>query len=205
MHLNRLFISGIGTDVGKTVVSAILTKAFEAEYWKPVQAGDLDNTDRMKVQNLTGLPNQFFHDEAYLLPYPMSPHAAAERAGIEIDVSKISAPNHQRKLIIEGAGGLMVPINRKYLYIDLIPQFNAEVILVSRHYLGSINHTLLSIEALNNRGIKIKGILFNGEENQDTESIILEKTGIHCLGRITQTSDVNANFIENESRKISFQ
>lgn len=205
MSSNRLFISGIGTDVGKTVVSAILVKAFQADYWKPVQAGDLENSDCIKVRNLTGLPEDHFHAESYRLPYPMSPHASAEKAGIEIDISKIIVPHHERKLIIEGAGGLMVPINRKYLYIDLIPQLNAEVILVSRHYLGSINHTLLSIEALDKRGISIKGILFNGSENQGTESIILERSGIPFLGRISETSEVNPEFIVSESRKIQFQ
>jgi dethiobiotin synthetase len=205
MSSNRLFISGIGTDVGKTVASAILAKAFDAEYWKPVQAGDLDNSDCIKVQNLTELPANRFHPESYRLPYPMSPHASAEKAGIEIDISKIIVPNHQRKLIIEGAGGLMVPVNRKYLYIDLIPQFDAEVILVSRHYLGSINHTLLSIEALDKRGISIKGILFNGNENQGTESIILERSGIPFLGRISETTEVNPEFIASEARKIQFQ
>lgn len=205
MSSNRLFISGIGTDVGKTVASAVLMKAFHAEYWKPIQAGDLDNSDTMKVQYLTGLPKEHFHSECYRLPFPMSPHASAEKAGVEVDISKIIVPQHQRKLIIEGAGGLMVPINRKYLYIDLIPQFNAEVILVSRHYLGSINHTLLSIEALNKRGISIKGILFNGNENQGTESIILERTGITFLGRISETDKVDHNFIHSESLKIKFQ
>lgn len=205
MSSNRFFISGIGTDVGKTVASAILVKAFDAEYWKPVQAGDLDNSDCIKVKNLTGFSNDRFHEESYRLPYPMSPHASAEKAGIEIDVSKIILPNHQRKLIIEGAGGLMVPVNRKYLYIDLIPQFDAEVILVSRHYLGSINHTLLSIEALDKRGISIKGILFNGNENQGTESIILEKSGIPYLGRISETTEVNPQFIASEALKIKFQ
>lgn len=204
MTSNRLFISGIGTDVGKTVASAILVKAFHADYWKPVQAGDLENSDCIKVRNLTGLAEDHFHDESYRLPYPMSPHASAEKAGIEIDISKIIVPHHERKLIIEGAGGLMVPMNRKYLYIDLIPQLNAEVILVSRHYLGSINHTLLSIEALDKRGISIKGILFNGNENQDTESIILERSGIPFLGRISQTTEVNQEFIASESRKIQF-
>ena len=204
MTSNRLFISGIGTDVGKTVASAILVKAFHADYWKPVQAGDLENSDCIKVRNLTGLAEDRFHDESYRLPYPMSPHASAEKAGIEIDISKIIVPLHERTLIIEGAGGLMVPMNRKYLYIDLIPQLNAEVILVSRHYLGSINHTLLSIEALDKRGISIKGILFNGNENQDTESIILERSGIPFLGRISQTTEVNQEFIASESRKIQF-
>lgn len=199
MTPTRYFITGIGTDVGKTVVSAILVKALEANYWKPIQAGDLENSDRMKVQDLTGMNNTYFHPETYLLPYPMSPHASAERAGIDIELNQINVPQHSNTLIIEGAGGLMVPVNRKNLYIDLIPQFNAEVILVSRHYLGSINHTLLSLEALDRRGITIKGIVFNGNENQDTESIILERSGAHFLGRIPDTNKVDRGFIEKQS------
>jgi dethiobiotin synthetase len=203
MPLARYFVTGIGTDVGKTVVSAILVKALKANYWKPIQAGDLENTDRMKVQALTSMSADYFHPERYLLPYPMSLHASAERAGIEIEIDKLIVPQHANKLIIEGAGGLMVPLNRKNLIIDLIPQFNAEVILVSRHYLGSINHTLLSLEALENRGIKLKGIIFNGDENQDTESIILEKSGARFLGRVSETNKLNREFIEKESLKFS--
>jgi dethiobiotin synthetase len=202
MSLARYFVTGIGTDVGKTVVSAILVKALKANYWKPIQAGDLENTDRMKVQAFTGMSADYFHPERYLLPYPMSPHASAERAGIEIEIDKLIVPQHANKLIIEGAGGLMVPVNSKNLIIDLIPQFNAEVILVSRHYLGSINHTLLSLEALERRGIKLKGIIFNGHENRDTESIILSRSGARFLGRISETAEINQDFIEKESLKF---
>ena len=182
----RLFVTGVGTEVGKTIVSAILTEALKADYWKPVQAGDLNWSDTNKVQSLISNIESHFHKEAFQLNHPISPHAAAERDGIDIQLADIQIPEKSNHLIIEGAGGLMVPLNNTDCIIDLIPQLNCEVILVSRNYLGSINNTLLSIEALQNRNIPIKGIIFNGNENKDTESIILYMTGIPLLGRIEE-------------------
>jgi dethiobiotin synthetase len=198
----RYFVCGIHTDAGKTVASAVLVKALGASYWKPVQAGDLDFSDTHKVlQYLLPESIQAF-PEAYRLPYPLSPHASAERAGVWVDPAKIVVPEHQKALVIEGAGGLLVPINRQTLYIDLIPSFNAKVVLVSRHYLGSINHTLLSIEALKSRNIPIEGILFNGAENPETESLITEYTGVRVIGRIDQAESLNAEFFETQARKL---
>jgi dethiobiotin synthetase len=153
MEAKRYFVAGIGTDVGKTVASAVLVQALQADYWKPIQAGDLENTDRMKVQNLVSNATSIFHSEHYLLPYPLSPHASAAIAGVEVDVEAIQIPETMAPLIIEGAGGLMVPINYEVLYIDWVKKMELEVILVSRHYLGSINHTLLSAEAMKSRSI----------------------------------------------------
>lgn len=201
----RYFVCGIHTDAGKTVASAVLVKALGAAYWKPVQAGDLDFSDTNKVQQylqpeqITTLP------EAYRLPYPLSPHASAERAGIEINPNLIRVPEHTQALVIEGAGGLMVPLNRKTLYIDLIPSFEAKVVLVSRHYLGSINHTLLSVEALRSRNIPIEGILFIGAENPETESLIAEYTKLRIIGRIDHTESLNAAFFEQQAQKLKAQ
>ena len=189
------FITGIGTEVGKTVVSAIVTQALEADYWKPVQAGELDTSDTMKVQSLIDNDSSKFHPEAYRLNHPMSPHAAAERDGVEIDISSFEIPKTDNHLVIEGAGGLLVPLNKKDTILDLIDILKCEVILVSRHYLGSINHTLMSIELLKQRNIPIKGILFNGNENKDTESIITEMTGIKALGRIDELEELNKSVI----------
>lgn len=171
-----IFITGIGTDVGKTVVSAIIVEALKADYWKPIQAGDLDNSDTIKVKSLVSNPTSVFHREAYRLTQPFSPHKAADLDGIEIDLKKIKVPKTDNQLIIEGAGGLMVPLNNKYLVIDLIEKLNPDVILVSRNYLGSINHTLLSVEALLNRGINVSAIVFNGDADEYTENIIREQT-----------------------------
>jgi|TARA_B110000467_G_C18102855_1_gene358157 dethiobiotin synthetase len=193
----KLFVTGIGTDVGKTIVSAILTEALQADYWKPVQAGDLDHSDTHKAQALISNSQSLFHPEQFRLNHPMSPHAAAERDGINIQLSDFQTPQTDKHLIIEGAGGLMVPLNNTDCLIDLIPQTGAEVVLVSRTYLGSINHTLLSIETLQQRNIPIKGIIFNGAENKGTESVILSMTGINYLGRIAEEKAFDKEVITN--------
>ena len=187
----RLFVTGIGTEVGKTVISAILTEALEADYWKPVQAGDLDYSDTHKVKDLVSNSNSVFHCETHALNHPMSPHAAAERDGVEISLNDFKIPHTDNNLVIEGAGGLMVPLNKRDCMIDLIEGLGVEAVLVSRNYLGSINHTLLSVEALKSRGIAIKGIIFNDEENAETESVILEMTGLQCLGRVGMIEDLS--------------
>ncbi len=197
--MKRYFITGIGTGVGKTVMSAILCEALNADYWKPIQAGELENSDTVSVKKLISNSRSVFHPEAYQLPYPLSPHASAEKAGITIDPATIAVPQSTNHLIIEGAGGLMVPINRKTLYIDLIPALNSEVILVSKNYLGSINHTLMSAESLMLRNIPVRGIVFNGDENPATESIILEMTGFQFLGRIPQVDFIDSVFIQQQA------
>ena len=179
--MRRIFVTGIGTEVGKTVVSAILTEALQADYWKPVQSGATEDSDTETVKALITNNTSFFHPEAYRLPLPLSPHAAAEAAGITIIPENIQLPQTFNHLIIEGAGGLFVPINDKVLMVDLLFDFGCEVILVSRNYLGSINHTLLTWEALQTRNIKILGIVFNGEPNAATENFILHYTGLSRL------------------------
>ena len=177
------FITGIGTDVGKTIASAIFTEALEADYWKPVQAGDLENSDTHKVKKLVSNEKTVFHQNAYALQTPMSPHAAAEIDKISIDLKKITRPKTSNDLVIEGAGGVLVPVNEKETIIDLVEPED-RVIIVSRHYLGSINHTLLTLEALKSRGLNCFGIVFNGEKNPSSEEIILKMSGVPCLGRI---------------------
>lgn len=179
----KLFITGIGTEVGKTITSAIVTEALEADYWKPVQAGDLDDSDTHKIKKYISNTKTKFHDNSYALNTPASPHLAAELDDITINIKKIKAPKTKNHLVIEGAGGLLVPLNDNDTIANLI-QPDYKVIVVSRHYLGSINHTLLTIEALKQRNIAIAGIIFNGDENKATEEIILNKTGVNCIGRI---------------------
>jgi dethiobiotin synthetase len=199
MSKKQFIISGIGTDVGKTVASAIISQALNATYWKPVQAGDLDWSDSMKVDNWTD-DKVIVLKEQFRLTAPMSPHAAAFLDGVSITQDSFVIPQVEGNLIIEGAGGLMVPVNNEgLLYIDLFQSWNLPVILISRHYLGSINHTLLSIGALKSRNIPIEGIVFVGEENKATESIILNTTGVHFIATIPLANEVNSTFIQDQS------
>jgi dethiobiotin synthetase len=183
-----LIVAGIGTGVGKTIASAVLTEAFHADYWKPVQSGDLENTDSATVKSLLSNSRSVIHPEAYKFSLPMSPHAAAKADHQEIDPDTLVLPATDNRLIVELAGGLMVPLNDHFLNIDLLRKWNKPVVLVSKNYLGSINHTLLSVQALEAQKISIAGILFNGEENLSSEQAILEYTGLRCLGRIPAIS-----------------
>ena len=189
----KLFITGISTEVGKTVASAIAVEALGADYWKPIQAGDLDNSDSHKIEALVSNDRTVIHANSYALKTPMSPHAAADIDGISIELDKIVAPTTKNDLVIEGAGGLLVPLNDTDTIFDLI-QPDYKVIVVSRHYLGSINHTLLTIEKLRQLGVKI-GIIFSGDEHPTTEKIILTKTGAAFLGRIEEESHINKEIV----------
>lgn len=179
----KLFITGIGTDVGKTIVSSIIVEALEADYWKPIQAGDLDSSDSHKIQSYISNDLTVIHDNSYKLNTPASPHLAAEIDKITINLNQIIEPKTTNHLVIEGAGGLLVPLNSSDYIIDLI-QKDYKVIVVSRHYLGSINHTLLTLEALQSRNIPVAGIVFSGDEHPSSEGIILGKTNARCIGRI---------------------
>ena len=198
---SKLVITGIGTDVGKTVVSSIIAEALKASYWKPIQAGDLDNSDSIKVDrftdNVTVLP------EAFRLSEPMSPHAAAEIDGVEIAKDDLDIPEVEGNLIIEGAGGIMVPVNSNGLtFADIIERWNLPTIVVSRHYLGSINHTLLTLEVLQSRGVTIEGLVFVGAENKATEEIILKSTGVKFLARIPMAKELNKTFVLEQAESI---
>ncbi|HCQ13398.1 dethiobiotin synthase [Flavobacterium sp.] len=191
----KLFITGIGTDVGKTVTSAIVTQSLEADYWKPVQAGDLDNSDSHKIQRYISNNKTVIHENSYKLNTPASPHLAAKIDGITIDLNQIIEPKTENHLVIEGAGGLLVPLNDNDSIIDLIKE-DYKIIMVSRHYLGSINHTLLSFEALKSRNLKVAGIIFSGDENKATEEIILNKTKAKFIGRIDNEPYFDQNVIQ---------
>lgn len=193
--MRKLFVSGIGTGVGKTISSAILVEKLKADYWKPIQSGDLDSSDTMKVRSLVSSPQVKFYEEKYRLSKPLSPHRAAELDGISISLQELAAPVTDLDLIIEGAGGLMVPINRKDLMIDLVEHFGAEVILVSQNYLGSINHTLLSAEILKSRGIPLKALIFCGPENMASESYIEERLALKAI-RIPQFEKIDKDVVK---------
>jgi dethiobiotin synthetase len=179
----KLFITGIGTDVGKTIASSIIVEALQADYWKPVQAGDLDNSDSHKIQSYISNSVTVIHENSYKLTTPASPHLAAKLDQITIDIQQIVEPKTANHLVIEGAGGLLVPLNNSDYIIDLI-QDDYKVVVVSRHYLGSINHTLLTLETLQSRNIPVAGIVFSGDEYPSSEEIILSKTNASFIGRI---------------------
>ncbi len=190
----KIFVTGIGTDIGKTVAAAIITEALQADYWKPIQAGDIEDSDSHKISRYVANTKSKIHPNSYALQTPASPHLAAQLDGIVIELKKITEPKTDNHLVIEGAGGILVPLNDTDTIIDLI-QSDYKVILISRHYLGSINHTLLTIEALQNRKINIAGIIFNGNQNEATESIILSKSKIPMIGRINDEPYFDYNVI----------
>lgn len=200
---HQYIITGIGTEVGKTVVSAIIAESLNATYWKPIQAGDLDKSDSIKIKEYTD--NVTVLKEAVRLSHPMSPHAAAEIDDVHITMNDLEVPNVNGNLIIEGAGGLMVPINNDgLLFIDVFVKWKLPVIIASRHYLGSINHTLLTIEILNNRGCEIAGIVFVGDENKTTEDVILANSRLKVLARIPMVDVVNKAFVLEQGIFLNF-
>jgi dethiobiotin synthetase len=178
---NSYFLTGIGTDVGKTVVSAILCELLQATYWKPIQSGDLQHSDSKKIQEWLNNTIEII-PEAHLFSEALSPHVASKIDGVSINPAMLNLPKTAGNLIVEGAGGWLVPINDAGItFADLAEQWNIPIILVSRHYLGSINHTLLSIESIRSRNVNIHGIIYVGEPLPDTCEIIEKMTGVKTL------------------------
>lgn len=201
----QIFVTGIGTGVGKTIVAAILTEALQADYWKPVQCGSLDKSDSIIVQSLISNNVSTIHPEAYRFKTAASPHYAAQQEEAKIDLNRLRLPNTNRPLVIEGAGGLMVPLNEGALVVDLIKQLNVPVVLVARNYLGSINHTLLSIEILKTRGIRLAGIIFNGKNYFDNEEIISHFGKVPVIGKIDETEIPNQKFTAEQAERFKFE
>jgi dethiobiotin synthetase len=188
---DRVVVAGIGTDVGKTLVSAVLCLGLEADYWKPVQCGRVPCTDTEWVRGVTGLPAERFHPEGYCLDMAASPHVAAASEGVRIEGAQLQVPVRGNRLIIEAAGGLMVPLHEDLLFVDQVEVWGLPVILVVHTYLGSINHSLLSLEALRNRGIPLAGIVFNDGGRPESEGIILNAALAPLLGRVPQVAEIN--------------
>ncbi|KMQ68522.1 ATP-dependent dethiobiotin synthetase BioD [Chryseobacterium sp. FH2] len=188
-----LFVTGIGTEVGKTVCSAVLTKYFNADYWKPIQSGDLHCSDSMKINEWVG-EKVICYPETYRLKLAASPHHSALEEDILIDLNEFRFPETQNNLIIEGAGGLMVPLNDEEFMIDLIEKLNIPVALVVKNYLGCINHGLLSIMALKQRKINIKYLILNGKFPVGTERII-------CKNILPETEIIRVPEIENITKE----
>lgn len=191
--MKKYFITGISTEVGKTIASAIITEALKADYWKPIQAGELETSDSHKIKQLISNSGTIIHPNSYALNTPMSPHAAAEIDGITVELSKITEPKTKNNLVIEGAGGLLVPLNNSDTILDII-QPDYKVILVSRHYLGSINHTLLTVNLLKEKGFDI-AIIFSGIEHKTTEEIIKKMTNVSIIGRIDEEPYFDKNVV----------
>ncbi len=203
MHFCRMnyFVTAIGTDSGKTLISAILVEALKADYWKPVQAGYPRDTET--VQSLISNDKSRFYNERHLLKTPASPHAAAKIDEVDVQLGDFVPPISNRDLIIEGAGGVMVPLNDQDNIIDLVPKFDAEIILVSNLYLGSINHTLLTVEYLKSRRLPVRGIIFNGEANPESEDIILRRSGYDCLLHLPKIGGVTKGTVLEYAEKLS--
>jgi len=183
-----IFVTGIGTEIGKTVVASVLVETLRADYWKPLQSGDLDWSDTMKVQSWTTVPETSFHRERYRLTQPMSPHASAELDGLTIDIEDFALPATGNFLVVEGAGGLLVPLNDQHTMLDLLQRLELPAVLVARHFLGSINQTLLSLQRLESSGLRIAALVYSGEPHPSSEAAINAHWGGGPILRIPEIS-----------------
>jgi dethiobiotin synthase len=179
-----LFVTGTDTEAGKTVAAAWLVRRLGADYFKPVQAGLEGETDEAVVRRLTDLPDERFHPSTYLLRAPMSPHAAARREGIAIDLDAFRLPGSTRPVVVEGAGGILVPLHHPATMADLMVKLALPVVLVSRTTLGTINHTLLSLECLRRRGLDVAGVIFSGEPHRENREAIEQFGNVTALAEI---------------------
>jgi dethiobiotin synthetase len=182
--MNAIIITGTDTDVGKTIFAAALVSALGASYWKPIQCGLAPPTDRELVIQLGGLPPERALPEAYALAAACSPHFAAEQEGVTIDAERLRLPESEGTLVVEGAGGALVPVTRSLVFADVFASWGAPVVIVARTALGTINHSLLTIEALRARGVPILGLAFIGDANEDSERTIAEIGDVRRLGRL---------------------
>lgn len=198
----NIIVAGSGTDVGKTIISAILTKLLEGSYWKPIECGDSDTT-QMKL--LIDVKKHPIYKPAYSLKAPVSPHHAALLEGISINLDCIQPPKTNTSLIIESAGGVFTPLTSNKVNIDLFKSWGGKWVIVSKHYLGSINHTLLTVDALKRHGIAIAGIIFNGIPNPETESAILEITKLPLLARLLPEPMINSQTIQRYAKQWKSQ
>jgi dethiobiotin synthetase len=187
----RIVVTGTDTGIGKTVFSAALAGALAGFYWKPIQAGLDEETDSQAVLRLSGLAPERILPEAYRLRTPASPHLAAELDGVTIVHGSLELPEKDRPLVVEGAGGLLVPLTRGVTYLDLMTRWRVPVVLCARTTLGTINHSLLSIEALRARDVALLGIAFIGEENVESERIITEMGRVRRLGRLPHVAPLS--------------
>lgn len=194
--MHKIIVAGTGPDVGKTVVSAILTTLLQADYWKPVQCGSEDVSDTNIVKQLIDTSFSTVHSPAYSFKASVSPHQAAQQENRIIEMDKFKLPKTRRALVIESVGGIYVPLTLKNLSFELFKRWNCSWVVVSRHYIGSINHTLLTLEVLKNHGIPVLGLIFNGPENPGTEQAILELSGVPFISRLLPEKNINSTIIQ---------
>lgn len=199
--MKKYFVTAIGTDSGKTLVSAILTQALHADYWKPIQSGNPKDADR--IAQLISNSKTKIHESAYFFEKPASPHDAAASENRNIHLDQVLLPQTTNHLVIEGAGGVLVPLNNTDFVIDIAQKLDCELILVSNLYLGSINHTLLTFRELERRNLSIKGIIFNGNSNKASQEIILKHTRLPCLLEIDQHAHIDQELIGKYAKKIA--
>ena len=188
----EIFVSGTDTEVGKSLVAAALMMGINAAYWKPVQSGDRNGTDTEWIQQYTALPSHRFFKETYRFREPVSPHAAAALEGVEIELKAFKKPSYTPNdhLIIEGAGGLLAPLGQNLFMVDLIKKIQAPVLLVARSGLGTINHTLLSLEKIRKEGVPLLGVVMNGPPNADNRTAIEQFGKVKVLGEIPPLDDI---------------
>lgn len=192
----KIIVAGSGTDVGKTIVSAILATLMDGDYWKPIQCGEEGCSDTAIMKQLLDTTRHQIYPSAYTFKAPLSPHHAARLEGVSINLDFIIPPKTIRPLIIEGVGGIFVPLTTNVLSIDLFKLWDCQWIVVSKHYLGSINHTLLTLDALKRQKIPVAGIIFNGEPNPDSEAAILEISQVPLLGRLLPEPNIDLQTIQ---------
>lgn len=200
--MRKLFVTAIGTDSGKTLASAILAQNLQADYWKPIQAGTPHDTDRVRF--LVNNPQSTFWPEAYCFQMPASPHKAAANEDITISLDNIQLPDTQNDLVVEGAGGLLVPLNQHDFVIDIAARLHLPIVLVCNLYLGSINHSLLSINELKRRNLPVIGLIFNGEPDAQAENIILKHAGWPCLLRILPETEITPEVVAHYAAQVQW-
>ena len=198
----KVVIAGIGTEIGKTISSAIIVKNLQADYWKPIQSGFPEDSDVRTIQELSNTPEASIQPSIYNLKAPLSPHSAAELEGIEIAIEKFKLPTTQNNLVVELAGGILVPLNKQQTNLDLLKKWKLPVILVSKTYLGSINHTLLSFEILKSNNIPILGLILNGEKNESAQRFILNYTHLPIICEIDLEKNWTPEIIENYAKSV---
>ena len=200
--MKNYFITGIGTNVGKTLASAILTEALQADYWKPIQTGALEDNDKNTIRDLISNTKTIFHNEIYNFKEPASPHLAAALENKKINIETIGLPDTENTLIIEGAGGILVPLNEHHFVIDIAKNIGAEIILVCQNYLGCINHSLLSIDYLLKNEFDIKGLILNGNFDKAVKSAITNYAELPIIAEIFEMKDITKETILAQAQKI---
>jgi len=191
----KIFITGTDTDVGKTIISALLVLGLGARYWKPIQSGTEEPTDAQKIQKMTGLEEEYFLPETYMLKAPLSPHLAARLERVTIDLNEIVLPDIEGPLIVEGAGGVMVPINDRHFMLDLIQKLSLPVLIVARSTLGTINHTLLTVDKLRQAGLEILGVVLNGPQNSGNKEAIEKYGRVNVLAEVEPLPELTQHIL----------